>query len=264
MSSLYKLTAFALAAVSLTGCAEVAKVRTSIENEMPIARQGFDTPAAPAAKSRVQESDEAFIPVSKSQFTRQKSSWLMAKRMEFTAPTPQRISNFVAALAEKGINVIYDMPLDSYTYTGTLSNTDAENAMRIVLGSAGLDYEVDDVRQIVTIKPLPVKTWTLTIGNRRTNFSSGQISSSTNQGTQAGNNSQQSSSQIGTNGSDTSNTSGSSLTNSNSGAGNSTTGTNSNSNTSAITSGSNAGAGVQTDDDFGASCARSSTSALKL
>jgi hypothetical protein len=157
MSSLYKLTAFALAAVSLTGCAEVAKVRTSIENEMPIARQGFDTPAA-AAKSRVQESDEAFIPVSKSQFTRQKSSWLMAKRMEFTAPTPQRISNFVAALAEKGINVIYDMPLDSYTYTGTLSNTDAENAMRIVLGSAGLDYEVDDVRQIVTIKPLPVKT----------------------------------------------------------------------------------------------------------
>jgi hypothetical protein len=165
-----------LVALSLTGCGGVAGVRQDIETQVPKTMQAFDIQAqAPEAKSRVQDMPGLMIPVKKVVLPKEGSGWLHAKHFDYyNAAVPTPISAFVAALAAKGVNVVSDLPLDGYTYTGSITSTDAESALRIVLGSAGLDYVVDEQRQIVSITPLPSKTWTLNIGKRKSSFVTGQ------------------------------------------------------------------------------------------
>lgn len=238
---------------SLTACGNVANVRQTIESEVPAAKRKFDEPRPrlePA--SRVVERTGAYLPVKKTSLNTVSSAWLRSKRTEFfNAPMPTPISQFIASVASKGVNIISDLPLDTYTYTGTIQSTDVETALRVVLNSSGLDYEVDEVRQIVTIKSLPTKTWTLNIGKRRSTFATGQVSSSgstnnTGGGNTGGGSGAQSSSTSGS-----ANNSGGSNTNSGSPQGQGTgsnTGSGGNNNNSA--SGNTGQSGTTSDDDF--------------
>ena len=240
---------------SLTACGNVATVRQKIESEVPAAKRNFDEPRPRQDPvSRVVERTGAFLPVKKTSLNKVSSAWLRAKRTDFfNAPMPTPISQFVASVASKGVNIISDLPLDTYTYTGSIQSTDVETALRVVLNSSGLDYEVDEARQIVTIKSLPTKTWTLNIGKRRSTFATGQVtsgSSTNNSGNGNSGNGSGSGSQSSTNSGSSSNTGG---TNANSspqqgqGSGNNPGNA---TNSSSSSSGNSGQSGTTSDDDF--------------
>lgn len=82
---------------------------------------------------------------------------------------------------DKGINIVTALPLDSYTYTGFgVTNVNAETALMVFMGAMGLDFDIDNSRQIITIEPMKPQTWTFNIGNRRTSFNTGSNASTTN------------------------------------------------------------------------------------
>lgn len=82
-----------------------------------------------------------------------------------------------------GMNIVTTMPLNGYSYNGLgVTNVDAETAMSIFLGPMGLDFDIDNERKVVTIQPMKPRTWTLNLGNRRTNFSSGTPTTGSNTG----------------------------------------------------------------------------------
>lgn len=83
------------------------------------------------------------------------------------------VSQIVAVLGARGVNVVSDLPLHAYIYSGTINPTDAENFLKIVTGSVGLDFIVDDVRRIVTIRPTTARSWYFNMGNRKTAYSTG-------------------------------------------------------------------------------------------
>lgn len=73
-----------------------------------------------------------------------------------------------------GLNITTTVPLDAYSYSGFgVSNADAETALQILLGTMGLDYDVDNKRKVVIVQPMKPRTWILNLGNRRTSYSSG-------------------------------------------------------------------------------------------
>lgn len=84
----------------------------------------------------------------------------------------------IRMLRSKGINIVTSLPLDLYTYNGFgVTDVNAETALMVFLGAMGLDYELDNVRRLVTVEPMKSKTWTLNIGNRRTSFNAGDDTS---------------------------------------------------------------------------------------
>lgn len=75
---------------------------------------------------------------------------------------------------EKGVNIVSNLPLDLYSYNGFgVTDVNAETALMVFIGAVGLDYDIDNSRQLVTIQPMKPKTWIFNIGNRRTSFSAG-------------------------------------------------------------------------------------------
>jgi hypothetical protein len=92
-----------------------------------------------------------------------------------TVPLPE----VLRSLSAQGVNIVSDMPLDQFSYTGfALHNVDAESALRAILAPSRLDYTVDSVRKTVTIRPISAKTWYLNLGNRRSTYASGSAQSS--------------------------------------------------------------------------------------
>lgn len=162
----------------LGACGTVANVRDQIDQAGPTAQTTFAEHDPRPIRARVVERQGPLIPVTRVSVAKQSAPWLRQIRADFfNAPNPVPVSQFLSSISAKGVNIVSDMPLDSITYTGTVNSTDVESALRIVLGSVRLDYEVDNERRIVTIKPLPSRVWTLNIGNRRTSSSVGQVNS---------------------------------------------------------------------------------------
>lgn len=85
--------------------------------------------------------------------------------------TPVSASAIVRMLRSKGLNLTSTMSLDEFRYTGYgVTNVPAETALLIFFGAMGLDYEIDDLRKIITIVPLKPRTWTISVGNRSGTF----------------------------------------------------------------------------------------------
>jgi len=81
-------------------------------------------------------------------------------------------SAIIRMFRDKGINIVTSLPLDLYSYNGYgVTNVNAETALMVFLGAMGLDYEIDNARQLITIEPMKPQTWIFNIGNRKTNFS---------------------------------------------------------------------------------------------
>lgn len=83
------------------------------------------------------------------------------------------VSQVIAVLSARGVNVNSELPLHTYIYSGVINSTDAENFLQIVLGTVGLDFVVDDVRHVVTIRPVSSRTWFFNVGRRSTSYSAG-------------------------------------------------------------------------------------------
>lgn len=161
-----------LTAVLLVACGTVEEVRAKVEAQVPEARRVIDKPFVVADNPRVIERRGAMLAASEVSFHKASGAWLRAKTVALNAPNPISLTQVVAQLSSKGINLTSDLPLDNIAFVGTVSSMDAESALRQILGASGLDFIVDDARKLVTIKPLATRTWYLNLGNRRTSFSS--------------------------------------------------------------------------------------------
>lgn len=122
---------------------------------------------------RIVESAEAYIPVTARKVS--ENSWLRAKQVTLRAGNGAvPLSEVLRVLANQGVTLASELPLERYSYSGySLTNVDAETALRTILLSVGLDYHVDNARRLVVVKPLSSRTWYLNIGNRRSTYASG-------------------------------------------------------------------------------------------
>lgn len=165
--------AVALLGVFLSACGTVnQQIRDEIDQTQRNRR--IETLSAPSVQvaqtSRVVEVTGAFLPVTP--VSVRKGEWLKQHSVQFEIRNATSLASVVAKLAEQGINIVSDLPLDTYTYVGKINRTDGETALRAVLGAVGLDYDIDDTRKLVVIKPMASRTWFLNIGNRKSTYSS--------------------------------------------------------------------------------------------
>lgn len=159
----------AITTIVLAGCGTVAEVARDIDTEQSVRHTELKTPFRMAQRSRVIEVPGAFVPVT-AMTSLNGGLWLRTKMVSLDIKKPTPLAAIVSKFAEQGLNIASDLPLDRYTYVGRVNRTDADTALKTVLGSLGLDYQVDDSRQLITIRPVATKSWTLNIGNRRTSF----------------------------------------------------------------------------------------------
>jgi type II secretory pathway component GspD/PulD (secretin) len=171
--------------LALSACGSVSEVRKQIIDAEPVAKRALQEPMHVDEQPRVVEMRGTMLPVTESAAAQKNGAWLRTIRFGLNAPRPVSLSAAVTQMGSKGINVSSDLPLDRYTFTGVINETDAEAALRQLLGSIGLDYYIDDQRKLVTIKPMASRTWYLpNIGRRTASYSSpgvqGVSSSSSN------------------------------------------------------------------------------------
>ncbi len=165
------------AAAALAGCtslpAKFAEPSAVREQTRDAAQQRSTTQVNVAPRERVVESTETFIPVSPRKVS--EHGWLRAMRVSLqTGATPLSMAEVMRMLSRQGVNITSEIPLERYNYGGfSLNDTDAETALRMVLGSAGLDYQADSARKLVVVKPMASRTWYLNMGNRRVSYIAG-------------------------------------------------------------------------------------------
>lgn len=159
--------------MSACGTATINKgVSGDIEHKRKVLMQTIsDAPVQIAPISRVAEIGGKMMPVTTVPVL-EAAEWLKKIQIELRIDNPTPLSAVVEKLSGQGVNVVSDLPLNSYTYTGRITKTDAGTALKVILGSVGLDYIADESRKLVVIKPMASRTWFLNIGNRRSNYSS--------------------------------------------------------------------------------------------
>ena len=173
MRSTPRTTALCVATVvALTGCFS-REVRQSIDEQRGVAQAAIERPAITNNREAVQATDRLYVPVRKIVVGQGRSPWLVSTKLSVDLESPVPLSAVLRMIGDQGVNITSDLPLDSYTWSGKITSADSETALRMILGGAGLDYDVDDVRRLVTVRPVRSRTWTLNLGNRTTKFSSG-------------------------------------------------------------------------------------------
>lgn len=124
----------------------------------------------------------AIKPLSKPQQTAMEKKWLTDIQGITLDPAKNSAvpaTAIIRMLRARGLNIVSHLPLDMYSYNGFgVTNVNAETALMVFMGAMGLDYELDNVRQLVVIQPLKSRTWQLSIGNRQTSFSAGDSNNS--------------------------------------------------------------------------------------
>jgi hypothetical protein len=166
----------------LAGCGVTQGVRDDVAIRDPIVKDLINKAPVRAASANVVQVVGPRLGATEVAYTKNKGLWLKQKTFSYKAPTPVPLSQLIAAIAAKGINITNDMPIDNVTFTGNVPLTDVETALRQILGSLGFDYSVDDTAKLVTIQPLATRTWTLPIRERTSNFSSNGQSGGGTQG----------------------------------------------------------------------------------
>lgn len=194
-----RLLSLLVSATIVAGCGQVAlKNEAAIDKDAAAARGRLDKPLSSLStiqpkQPRFVVKKESLIPVEEID-DRNSHDWLHAIKVSINARSPLPLSQIARKLSGDGINLSSMLPLDNYSFTGNVNNLDGESALRLVLGSAGLDYEVDDTRRVVSVKPLASRTWYMNMGPRQARFSNSQ--SGTGTSSQTGGNSMYGSSSV--------------------------------------------------------------------
>lgn len=146
-------------------------------------------PAAPAApgvekartaalmaetRPNLARADVSFAPyIDPKPVVKTKGAWLDKIRITFPEPAnPIPIHEVIRSLRDQGLNVSSDLPLGNYLYTGYgVTAMPARAALDLILGSLGLDYQVNDKDRYLRIVPTPSKTWVLPVNERKTSYS---------------------------------------------------------------------------------------------
>lgn len=168
--------------VSLVGCATSPSLTKKNETDTKDARERLETIIQEQKAQKPSNFTEqtgpliAIKPLAKEKQEAKEKEWLTNIRITLDPAKKASIpaTAIVRMFRDKGINIVTSLPLDLYTYNGFgVTNVNAETALMVFLGAMGLDYDIDNSRQLVTIEPMKPKTWVFNIGNRRTSFNSG-------------------------------------------------------------------------------------------
>jgi hypothetical protein len=134
------------------------------------------TPLTIAKVPRASAEQGAYIPLTPR--TASAGAFLKTIQVSVAPFSSVPLPEVLRSLSAQGVNIVSDMPLDQFSYTGyALRNVDAETALRAILAPSRLDYTVDSARKTVTIRPISAKTWYLNLGNRRSTYASGSAQS---------------------------------------------------------------------------------------
>lgn len=89
--------------------------------------------------------------------------WLRAIRVSIGEPSrPINLKELARMFTAQGVPITYSLPLDGYTYSGFgVPRTDAYSALKLILSSMNLDFEVNDKARTVEIIPMTSMRWTL-------------------------------------------------------------------------------------------------------
>lgn len=182
MKSLIKYTLSAVALATLAACATDDKVTAPSEFNVKAEAQAkslAESPRVTPQMDRTTESEDVHIPVSARKVSEHK--WLTSKKVTLKAGKDAiPMSEVLRSLANQGLSITSELPLDRFYYSGyTVTDVDAETALRAVVGSVGLDYVVNDESRLIQIKPMSSKTWYLNLGKRNSKFSSGATANPT-------------------------------------------------------------------------------------
>jgi type II secretory pathway component GspD/PulD (secretin) len=160
-----------LFAGSLSGCSHIEETRKKVDQQEVEAKTKLAVPVE-IDQDRYRENKGSFIPAKA--LKGEKGAWLKDIKVNLIAKDAISMSQVIAKLSAQGINFATDMStsLDQYMYIGKVNSTDAESALRLILGAAGLDYETDDQKKIVYIKPMSSRTWYINVGQKSASFQS--------------------------------------------------------------------------------------------
>lgn len=188
-----RILGIAALSLAVAGCGTLNnQVADSIDKSSDTVRDRFQQVGTapvqpnPEPPSRVSEVKGKFMPAMAVSGGRA-GEWLRQMRVKnFTVDNPVPLSAIQKWLTENQINVVSDMPLDNVTFAGKINATDAETALKMISGSVGLDFVVDDARRLVTIRPMASKTWVIHIGNRKSSYTSADTATTNGQTGAAG------------------------------------------------------------------------------
>lgn len=184
--------AVASASVLLAGCGAMVAGSTKANTAIAKAEQMTEEiqltrldprKARPGLDERVRVETGVFIPTeeNKDDGKQNTGSWLREiKGMALHSSdkgTP--VSQLVAMLAAKGVNVSSDLPLHTYQYSGVINPTDAESFLKMVLGTVGLDFVADDAKRSLVIRPMKEKTWYFNVTKQGTSIGGGEVGGGT-------------------------------------------------------------------------------------
>src|SRR5690606_34718378 len=149
-----KKTSLSIAVLALmaAGC---STINTTSEADTELARKVQNSadnlerlPVHTVSSPRVLETPGAYIPVTERKVS--SSLWLKNLPVKLTMGNqPVTLAEVLRSLSRQGVNVVSELPLDRFTYAGySMNDVDAETALRMILGSTGLDYSADNERKI--------------------------------------------------------------------------------------------------------------------
>jgi type II secretory pathway component GspD/PulD (secretin) len=175
-----KLMCCALGLAALAGCTGTAPLSKNLEADTKATRDKMDFLIKEQESQKkeggltVQDWPEISIkPLSTAQQNAKEMEWLTSIHITIDPAKNASIpaSSIIRMFRDKGINIVTSLPLDLYSYNGFgVTDVNAETALLVFMGAMGLDYDIDNKRQLVTIEPMKSQSWTLNIGNRRTAF----------------------------------------------------------------------------------------------
>src|SRR5207244_3411366 len=117
----FRLTAVAMAACAVTvlaGCGTVRDARDEVVAQQPVARKAIAEPIMLAETPVVVERKGKMLTATSVSYQKNSGAWLRNIMVDVNAGNPTALSQIVAQLAAKGLNVSSDLPLDNITFVG--------------------------------------------------------------------------------------------------------------------------------------------------
>lgn len=111
--------------------------------------------------------------ISKESESFENAKWLQRK-ISLKAFESVSGQNILDAFRGQEVNISTSLPLDNYIYNGQgLKNITVYNALKVVFGSMGLDFDIKYDSKTIQVVPMKWKTYYVNLGNRKAKYSSG-------------------------------------------------------------------------------------------
>lgn len=147
-------------AISLLGTAGCANQNFKQDNLEQLLSEGVPDYISDSKVSKV---DHHYVGKESQIIQEDRIDWLRDIRVSIGEPSrPINLKELARMFTSQGVPITYSLPLDGYTYSGFgVPQSDAYTALKLILSSMNLDFEINDKAKTVEIIPMKSKRWTL-------------------------------------------------------------------------------------------------------